>query len=166
MFICLLLRRNELSHYGGVISYYCKHLRFCHLDCILQSHKIWTFEVFPLRFDILNYLIPMWYVCSNKFHFSFWLSFGSCLFEFAWCGFSLISISIYYVGNHLFHLILTMALPVGSNSWNYQQTVFKIWCFISYLLPYAYLLWSWSWTSFLYTTEKYLYILLVHDKWC
>ena len=37
--------------------------------------------------------------------------------------------------------------------------------FKSYLLPYAYLLWNWSSISFLYTTEKYLYILLVLDKW-
>ena len=57
--------------------------------------------------------------------FSFWLSFGSCLCEFAWCGFSLIFISIYYLRNHLFHIILTLALPVGLNSWNYQQTFLK-----------------------------------------
>ena len=37
--------------------------------------------------------------------------------------------------------------------------------FKSYPLPYAYLLWNWSSISFLYTIEKYLYILLVHDKW-
>ena len=57
---------------------------------------------------------------------SFWLSFGSCLGVFAWCGFSLICIPIYFWRNHLFHLILTMAWPVGSNSWNYQQTFFEI----------------------------------------
>ena len=56
---------------------------------------------------------------------SFWLSFGSCLHGLAWCGFSLICISIYYVRNHLFPFILTMALPVGSNNWNYQQTSLK-----------------------------------------
>ena len=133
--------------------------------CISQSHKNVNIWGLPLRFDIINYLIPMWHDGSNMFIFPFWLTFGSCLCEFAWCGLSLISISIYYVRNHLFHLILTMALPVGSNSWNYQQTFFKIWHFNSYLLPYAYLLWSWSWTSFLYATKKYLNILLVHDKW-
>ena len=133
--------------------------------CILQSHKNVNILGLSLRFDIVHYLFPMWHVCSNKFQFSFvvvfWLLFGwVCLVWF----FSNMY-SIYFVRNHLFHLILTMALPVGSNSWNYQQTLFKIWCFISYLLPYACLLWSWSWTSFLYTTEKYLNILLVHDKW-
>ena len=113
--------------------------------CILQSHKNVNIWGLPLRFDIANYLIPMWHVCSNKFQFSFvvtlWFLFvWLCLVWF----FSYMH-SIYFVRNHLFHLILTMALPVGSNSWNYQ-------CF---------LLWSWSWSSFLYTTERYLYVLLV-----
>ena len=89
---------------------------------IPQNVNIWGF---PLRFDIVNYPIPMWHVCSNKFQFSLWLSFGFCLCEFAWCGFSLICISIYYLRNHLFHFILTMTLPVGLNSWNYQQTLLK-----------------------------------------
>ena len=89
---------------------------------IPQNVNIWGL---PLRFDIVIYLIPMWHVCSNKFQSSFWLSFGSCLCEFAWCDFSLICISIYYLRNHLFHIILTVALPVGLNSWNYQQTLLK-----------------------------------------
>ena len=93
--------------------------------CILQSHKMWTFEVLPLWVDIVNYLVPMWHVSSNKFHFSFWLSFGSCLCEFAWCGFLEYVFPYIIWGNHLFHIILTMALPVGSNSWNYQQTLLK-----------------------------------------
>ena len=93
--------------------------------CILQSHKMWTFEVLPLGVDIVNYLVPMWHVSSNKFHFSFWLSFGSCLCEFAWCGFLEYVFPYIIWGNHLFHIILTMALPVGSNSWNYQQTLLK-----------------------------------------
>ena len=67
----------------------------------------------------------MWHVCSNKFQFSLWLLFGSCLCEFVWYGFSQICILIYYLRNHLFHIILTMALPVGLNSWNYQQTLLK-----------------------------------------
>ena len=140
--------------------------------CILQSHKMWTFEVchLDLILWIISFLCGMFARTSSNF--SFWLPFGSCLREFAWCGFSLICIPIYFWRNYLFHIILTMALPVGSNSWNYQQTFFEIkhhisyfLCFISYLLPFACLLWSWSWTSFRYTTEKYLYILLVHDKW-
>ena len=89
---------------------------------IPQNVNIWGL---PLRFDIINYLIPMWHVGSNKFLFPFCLSFGSCLCEFAWCGLPLIWFSIYYVRNHLFHIILTMALPVGLNSWNYQQTLSK-----------------------------------------
>ena len=93
--------------------------------CILKSHKNVNIWGLPLRFDIVSYLISMWHVCSNKFQFLLWLSFGSCLCEFAWCGFSLICISIYYLRKHLFHITLTMALPVGSNSWNYQQTLFK-----------------------------------------
>ena len=147
------LKINELSHDGGVISY-------VHIT-IPQNVNIWGL---PLRFDIIYYLsyvaclleqvpisfvVVVWLLCVQV-----------CL---VW--FYLICISIYYLRNHLFHLILTMALPVGSNSWNYQQTFYKIWCFISYLLPYACLLWSWSWTSFLYTTEKHLHIRLVHDKW-
>ena len=88
--------------------------------CILKSHKNVNISGLPLRFDIISYLIPMWHVGSNKFQISFLLSFGSCLCEFAWCGFSLICISTYYLRNHLFHIILTMALPVGLNSWNYQ----------------------------------------------
>ena len=93
--------------------------------CILQSHKNVNIWGLPLRFDIVHYLFPMWHVCSNKFQFPLWLSFGSCLGEFAWCGFSLICISIYCVINHLFHFILTMALPVGLNNWNYQQTLVR-----------------------------------------
>ena len=89
---------------------------------IPQNVNIWGL---PLRFDTTNYLIPMWHVGSNKFQFPFWLSFGSCLCEFAWCGFSLIHFSMYYWRNHLFHFILTMALPVGLNSWNDQQTLLK-----------------------------------------
>ena len=105
--------------------------------CILQSHKNVNIWGLPLRFDIMSYLIPMWHVCSNKFQFPLWLSFGSCLGEFAWCGFSLICIPYVLWETILFHLILTMALPVGSNSWNYQQTFFNIWRLNSYLLPYA-----------------------------
>ena len=103
----------------------------------------------------------MWHVCSNKFQFPLWLSFGSCLGEFAWCGFSLIWISIYYVRNHLFHSILIMALPVGLNNWNYQQTLVK--CGGLFLISCHMLICceDWSWSSFLYTTEKYLHILLV-----
>ena len=67
----------------------------------------------------------MWHISSNKFQFAFQLSFGSCLCEFAWYGFSLICNPIYYLRNHLFHIILTMALLVGLNSWNYQQTLLK-----------------------------------------
>ena len=93
--------------------------------CILLSHKNVKIWGLPLRFDLMSYLIPMWHVCSNKFQFPLWLYFGSCLGEFAWCGFSLIWISIYYVRNHLFHFILTMALPVGLNNWNYQQTLVR-----------------------------------------
>ena len=84
----------------------------------------------PLRFDIVHYLFPMWHVCSNKFQFSFvvtlWFLFvWVCLVWF----FSNMHF-IYYVRNHLFPFILTLALPVGSNNWNYQQTSFKIWCLI------------------------------------
>ena len=89
---------------------------------ITQNVNIWGL---PLGFDIVHYLFPMRHVYSNKFQFSFWLSFGSCLCEFGWCGFSIICTSIYYLRNHLFHIILTMALPVGLNSWNYQQTLSK-----------------------------------------
>ena len=106
--------------------------------CILQSHKNVNIWGLPLRFDIVHYLFPMWHVCSNKFQFSFvvvsWLLFGwVCLVWF----FSNMY-SIYFVRNHLFHLILTMALPVGSNCWNYQQTFVKIWRLNSYLLPYVF----------------------------
>ena len=102
----------------------------------------------------------MWHVCSNKFQFSLWLSFGSCLCKFVWCGSSLICISICYLRNHLFHIILTMALPVGLNSWNYQQTYFfKIWCLISYLLPYD--LSCEDDLGYLYSPEKYFRILIV-----
>ena len=60
--------------------------------------------------------------------------------EFAWHGLSLICISIYYLINHLFHIILTMALSVGFNSWKYQQTLLKygvlflIHCYMFYLV--------------------------------
>ena len=123
---------------------------------ILQNVNIWGL---PLRFDIVNYLIPMWHVCSNKFQFYFWLPFGSCLCEFPWYGFSLICIPIYYLRNHLFHIILTMALPVGSNSWNYQQTLLKIRCFISYPLPYV--LSHEDDLVYLYSPRKYFLILIV-----
>ena len=115
VFICLLFKNKMNYHIMGsnkLCAYY-------------NPIKMWTFEVLPLRFDIINYIVPMWHVSSNKFQFYFWLSFGSCLCEFAWCGFSLICISIYYMRNHLFHFILTMALPVGLNNWNYQQTLVK-----------------------------------------
>ena len=106
--------------------------------CILQFHTNVNIWGLPLRFDIVYYLFPMWHVCSNKFQFSFvvvsWLLFGwVCLVWF----FSNMY-SIYLVRNHLFHLILTMALPVGSNCWNYQQTFVKIWRLNSYLLPYVF----------------------------
>ena len=121
---------------------------------------MWTFEVCHL--DLILYII--YFLCGmcaqTSSNFPLWLPFGSCLCDFAWCGFSLISISIYYVRNHLFHFILTMALPVGSNNWNYQQTFFNM-AFKFLPLAICFLLWSWSWSSFLYTTERYLYILLV-----
>ena len=106
--------------------------------CILQSYKNVNIWGLPLRLDILSYIFAMWHVCSNKFQFSFvvvsWLLFGwVCLVWF----FSNMY-SIYFVRNHLFHLILTMALPVGSNCWNYQQTFVKIWRLNSYLLPYVF----------------------------
>ena len=84
--------------------------------------KMWTFEVCHL--DLILYIIH--FLCGmftrTSSIFPLWLPFGSCLSEVAWCGFSLICIPIYYVRNHLFPFILTMALPVGSNNWNYQQT--------------------------------------------
>ena len=122
---------------------------------------MWTFEVCHLELIlyIIHFLCGMFTQTSSIF--PLWLPFGSCLCEVAWCGFSLICIPIYYVRNHLFPFILTMALPVGSNNWNYQQTSLKKWCFNSYLLPFASLWWSWYCTSFLYTTDRYLYILLV-----
>ena len=92
----------------------------------------------PLRIDIVNYLIPMWHVCSNKFHSSFLVIFWLLFVWVAWCGFSLICISIYCLRNHLFHIILTMVLPVGLNSWNYQQTllIYGILFLISYHMLY------------------------------
>ena len=115
----------------------------------------------PLRVDIVIYLIPMWHVCANKFRISFWLSFGSCLCEFACYGFSLICISIYYLRNHLFHIILTMALSVGLNSWNYQQTFFLIRCFILLSLAICFILWGWPWI-FLLTGKIFPY---THCPW-
>ena len=129
--------------------------------CILQSHKNVNIWGLPLRLDIVHYLFPMWHVCSNKFHFSFvvvfWLLFGwVCLVWF----FSNMH-SIYFVRNHLFHFILIMALPVGLNNWNYEQTLVK--CGGLFLISCHMLIGceDWSWSSFLYTTEKYLHILLV-----
>ena len=90
--------------------------------------------------------------------FSFWLPFGSCLCEFAWCGFSLIFISIYYLRNHLFHFILTMALPVGLKL-KLPTNFIKIWCFISYLLPYD--LSCEDDLGYLYSSGKYFLILIV-----
>ena len=77
-------------------------------------------------------------------NFPLWLSFGSCLGEFAWCGFPLISIFIYYVRNHLFHLILTMACRLVRIVETTNKPFFEIKRLISqfsrsnsYLLPYA-----------------------------
>ena len=92
---------------------------------ILQSHKNVNIWGLPPRLAIVNYLMPMLHICSSKSLFYVWLSFGYCLCEFAWCGSSLICISICYLRNHLFPFILTMALPVSSNNWNYQQTCLK-----------------------------------------
>ena len=54
----------------------------------------------------------MWHVCSKKFQFSLWLSFGSCLCEFAWCGFSNMHFHILFEKPFV-PFILTMALPVA-----------------------------------------------------
>ena len=89
--------------------------------CILQSHKNVNIWGLPLRFDIVYYLFPMWHVYSNKVQFSFvvvfWLLFGGVYLVWFFSN----MYSIYFVRNHLFHFILTMALPVGLNNWNYQQ---------------------------------------------
>ena len=130
--------------------------------CILQSHKDVNIWGLPLRFKLSHSYVACW---LKQVPFSFWSSFGSCLCEFAWCGFSLICFSYILWETILFHLILTMALLVGSNSWNYQQTFFQNMAFKFLPLAICFLLWSWSWSSFLYTTEKYLNMLLVHDKW-
>ena len=37
---------------------------------------MWTFEVVSHRVDIIDYLVPMWHVCSNKSHFA--ICFLSC----------------------------------------------------------------------------------------
>ena len=106
--------------------------------CILQSHKMWTFEVchLDLILWIILFLCCMFARTSSNF-------LCGCLLALvcvSLLGFSLICISIYYLRNHLFHFILTMALPVGLNSWNYQQTLLKygvlflISCHIIYLV--------------------------------
>ena len=115
--------------------------------CILQIHKNVNIWGLPLRFDVINYLIPMWHVCSNKFQFPFgYLLALVCVSLLGVV--SLICISIYLVRNHLFHIILTMALPGGSNGWNYQQT-FLIWCFYFLSLAICFILWGWPWISLL-----------------
>ena len=133
--------------------------------CILQSHKMWTFEVCHLELIvyIIHFLCGMFSQTSSNFLFVIlWLLFAwACL--------------VWFFSNMHFHIlfekpfvpfILTMALPVGSNSWNYQPTFFQIknhipylLCFISYLLPYA--LSCEDDLGYLYSPGKYFLILIV-----
>ena len=95
---------------------------------ILLSHKNVKIWGLPLRFDIVHYLFPMWHVCSNKFQFSFVVVFRIL---FGWVCLVWFFSNMHFhtlVEKHLFHIILTMALPVGLNSWNYQQTFLNMVC--------------------------------------
>ena len=78
----------------------------------------------------------------------FWLSFGSCLCEFSWCGF---------FSNMNFHVLFKKPfVPYYSNhglagwlnSWNYQQTLLKYG--VLFLISFhMFILWGWPWISLL-----------------
>ena len=83
--------------------------------CILRAMKICIFEVVSHRIDVVNYLSPMWHVCSNKFQFSqmasllisLWILFVRYILGkvFLKCGPLYLKLE-----NHLLQVILIIAL--------------------------------------------------------
>ena len=131
---------------------------------------MWTCEVLPPIIDIVNYLIPLWHVSQTSSLFAktilFTLTFGSCL---CWTFLVRLSPNMFayiFLGNRLLQATLCSCFAWPREYLKLSRTsIYLNMAFKSYHLPYAYLLWNWSSISFLYTTEKYLYILLVLDKW-
>jgi hypothetical protein len=89
---------------------------------------MWTFEVLPLRVDI----VPRWHLCSNKLH-SFLKDFVAHFFglgssRYSWCGFTQIYFSISQVGNRLLQDTLIIACMIVCLLLELPRILFRAWC--------------------------------------
>ena len=129
-----------------------------------KPRKCVYFEVFPLRVDIVNYLVPRWHVFSTSsivLIFLHGLSFGSCMCEIFLIRFTSIIYVYILFGNHLLQGILFIACMTCCLFEAFKNPSVSI-ALNSYLLHFlCLLLWRWSYISLLPNTGNLLQILLV-----
>ena len=129
----------------------CEHVRYCHLELIFfiilfLCGMLLKQVPYLLKWFCLITLLDL--VCDGH----------------SWYGSPQICSHI-LLGNRLLQATLCSWFAWSREYLKLSRiSIYLSMAFKSYPLPYAYLVWNWSSISFLYTTENYLYILLVHDK--
>ena len=110
---------------------------------------MWTCEVLSPRIDILHYLIPMWHVAQTSsvlLKCFLPLTIGSCWWWTFLVWLSLNMFSYIFLGNQLLQATLWSCFAWLHEFLKLSRiSIYLSMAFNSYPLPYAYVLWIWSW---------------------